>query len=206
MKKIECTFYRPDQVNVRKFQEITDKLESDVALICRDEVSGQDILSYAKTLIALAKPLKKNPKMYFLGLDEPGKMPSDARVDFFYKPTYFGTAVVMKAAMAYPDLLREHDSVIHGLLLGCTGRGFKGHGFDDLKGLIETLRIFAEADCEGFLSKNPEACVEFTGLYRESMEMLEKLLKAGKMCNEWGEDYTEAAIEVLNLYRINACW
>lgn len=28
MKKIECTFYRPDQVNVRKFQEITDKLES----------------------------------------------------------------------------------------------------------------------------------------------------------------------------------
>ena len=112
----------------------------------------------------------------------------------------------MKAAMAYPDLLREHDSVIHGLLLGCTGRGFKGHGFDDLKGLIETLRIFAEADCEGFLSKNPETCVEFTGLYRESMEMLEKLLKAGKICNEWGEDYTEAAIEVLNLYRINACW
>ena len=63
MKKIECTFYRPDQVNVRKFQEITDKLESDVALICRDEVSGQDILSYAKTLIALAKPLKKYCKM-----------------------------------------------------------------------------------------------------------------------------------------------
>ncbi|MBQ9167340.1 MAG: hypothetical protein IJX67_02890, partial [Oscillospiraceae bacterium] len=99
-----------------------------------------------------------------------------------------------------------HDSVIHGLLLGCTGRGFKGHGCDDLKGLIETLRIFAKADCEGFLSKNPEACVEFTGLYRESMEMLEKLLEAGKICNEWGEDYTEAAIEVLNLYRINACW
>ena len=45
MKKIECTFFRPDQVNVRKFQEITDKLESDLVLICRDEVSGQDIQS-----------------------------------------------------------------------------------------------------------------------------------------------------------------
>ena len=164
MKKIECTFYRPAQVNVRTFQVITEKLASDLALICRGEVSGDDILSYAETLISQAKPLKKNPKMYFLGLDEPEKMPSDARVDFFYKPTYFGTAVVMKAAAMHPELLRGQDSVIHGLLLGCTGRGFKGHGFDDLKGLIETLKIFTEADCEGFLSKNPEECAEFTGL------------------------------------------
>ena len=203
MKKIECTFYRPAQVNVSEFQEITEKLASDLALICRSEVSEDDILSYAERLTALAKPLKKNPKMYFLGLDEPENMPSDARVDFFYKPTYYGTAVVMKAAAMHPELLREHDIETHGLLLGCTGRGFKGHGYDGLKGLIETLSIFAEADCEGFLSKNPEECAEFTGLYKESIEMLENLLAAGQVCNGWGEDYTEAAETVLALHNSN---
>ena len=203
MKKIECTFYRPAEVNTRKFYDIVEKLKADLHTICNEEVSKEDVRAYAEKLILQAKPLKKNPEMYFLGLDEPNKMPSDARVDYFYMPTYLGTAIVMKAVMAYPDLLKEYGSVVQGLLLGCTGRGFKGHGFDDLKGLIETLRIFAEADCEGYLTNNPEGCTECASLYRESMKILEKLFVAGQVCNEWGEDYTEAAKTVLDLYKSN---
>ena len=120
--------------------------------------------------------------MYFLGLDEPENMPSDARVDFFYMPTYIGTAIIMKAVMKHPDLLKESESIIHGLLLGCTGRGFKGHGFDDFKGLIETLKVFAEADCESFISRYPEVCSEFTDLYREAMEHLRMRYNEGTVC------------------------
>ena len=203
MKKITCTFYRPETVKISEFQEITNKLREDLDLICNDEVSADDVRAYAESLMAMAKPLNRNPEMYFLGLDEPEKMPGDARVDFFYTPTYLGTAIVMKAVTMYPDLLKEHGSIIHGLMLGCTGRGFRGHGFDDLEGMIGTLRIFAGANIDSFISKNPEVCIEFNNLYRDSVDMLEKLLAEGRVRNEWGEDYTETAEEVLNLSRRN---
>lgn len=197
MKKIECTFYRPAEVNVKEFYDIVEKLSADLHSICNEEVSKEDVRAYAERLISQAKPLKKNPEMYFLGLDEPNKMPSDARVDYFYKPTYLGTAIVMKTLMMYPEMLQKHSSIIHGLMLGCTGRGFSGHGFDGLKGLIEALRIFAEADCGVFISKYPKVCPEFTRLYAETSDMLKERIAEGSVCNEWGEDYTEAARTVI---------
>ena len=199
MKKIECTFYRPDHVNVREFEKIVDALESDLYIVCNDDASEDSVRTYVEALAALAKPLKRNPEMYFLGLDEPQRMPSDARVEYFYKPTYLGAAIIMKAVMRYPDLLKMHEHVFHGLLLGSTGRGFKGHGFDDLKGMIETLKIFAAVDCEAFLEKYPEVCIEFTRLYREAMKVLKEMFEEGRVCNEWGEDYSEMAQEVLAL-------
>ena len=198
MKKTECTFYRPEHVNTREFQKIVDKLESDLYIICNDDVSEDTVCTYAEALIALARPLKNNPGMYFLGLDEPEKMPSDARVDFFYKPTYLGSAIIMKAIMKHPDLLKAHESIIRGLLSGCTGRGFTGHGYDRLKGMIETLKIFTGANCREFIEKYPEVCNKFTNLYVESMKQLKIRFDEGSLRNEWGEDYTVLAKEVLS--------
>ena len=57
------------------------------------------------------------------------------------------------------------------------------------------------ANIDSFISQNPEVCIEFNNLYRDSVDMLEKLLAEGRVRNEWGEDYTETAEEVLNLSR-----
>ena len=203
MKKLECTYYRPEKVDIEEFFEIVHKLESDLDLVCNENVPEDAVRSYARNLIALAKPLKGNPEMYFLGLDEPENMPSDARVDFFYNPTYYGTAIIMRAVMRYPDLLKEHENEIRGMMMGCTGRGFKGSGYGGLRGLLETLQIFAGADCDGFLSEYPELCAEFTGLYRERMKSLEEWLEESPVRGSWGEDYTERAREVVALRRNN---
>ena len=48
-----------------------------------------------------------------------------------------------------------------------------------------------------------EECAAFTVLYKESIEMLEILLTAGQVCNDWGEDYTEMAKAVLALHNSN---
>ena len=197
MKKIECTFYRPEHVNTREFMEIVKKLESDFYMLCNDDVPEELVCTYAEALIALARPLEYNPKMYFLGLDDPNRMPSDARVDFFYMPTYLGSAIIMKAVIKHPDLLKEHESIIQGLLRGCTGRKFSGHGYGGLKGLIETLKIFTMADCIGFIETYPEVCTEFTKLFMRSMIQIKSRLDKGELRNGWGEDYTEMAKEVL---------
>ena len=199
MKKIECTFYRPEQVSVKEFQNIVDKLESDFHSICSGEVRKEDLLRYAESLIFQAKPLKKNPDMLFLGLDDPERMPSEARVDYFYKPTYLGTAVAVKAAQMMPEFLEGNRNVVCGLLLACTGRGFKGHGFDDLKGMIETLKIFSEAGAADFIREYPDLCPKFTQLFTESIKQLQVMIEKNSVCNEWGDDYREEAEQVIAL-------
>ena len=199
MKRIRCTFYRPEQVKVAEFENIIGKLEADFHAICSGEADKGDLCRYAKKLISVAKPLEKNPEMLFLGLDEPGNMPSDARVEYFYKPTYLGTAVVIKTVMQVPLFWKEEENTIRGMLLACTGRGFRGHGFDDLKGMIETLGIFSEANASDFVRNYPDVCPEFTQLYTESINHLKEIYDKGAVCNSWGEDYSEQAKQVLEL-------
>lgn len=203
MKKVECTFYRPEHADTRVFQEIVEKLEADLGLICDGEASEEDIRSYAETLIANAKPLENDQRMYFLGLDDPNTMPGDARVDFFYRPTYLGTAIIMKAVMKDPTLLREHASTVQGLFMGCTGRHFQGYGYDGIKGTLETLKIFVRADCERFLSRYSGICPQFNRLYWESMSKLENPIRQMALRNEWGVSYAELAKEVLALREKN---
>ena len=62
---------------------------------------------YLYHLNRLAEALPKNPAMRFWGLADPATMPSGARVDFFYRPTYIDTAFMMRAALDYPSLMNE---------------------------------------------------------------------------------------------------
>ena len=203
MKKMECTFYRPEQVNIGEFQSIIDKLTSDFHTACSKEMDADSLRIYANDLLNCVAPLAKNLKMFFLGLDEPENMPSDARVDYFYMPTYIGTAIVIRAVLVCAKFIREvqEDSykrmVFRGLLLGCTGRGFKGHGYDGLKGMIDALSIFTEAGVEKFIWYYPTICDEFTKLFKESVSKLTKLLETGTVQNEWGEDYSKEAETVI---------
>ena len=199
MKNIECTFYRPNTIIIKELRNIVDKLEIDFHSICSGEVGKEDLRQYAETLVSSAKPLKKNPQMLFLGLDEPERMPSDARVDFFYKPTYLGTAIMINTVLQMPDFLEDNEKAVSGLLLACTGRGFKGHGFDDLKGMIETLRIFSEAGTADFIRKYADLCPKFTQLFTESIKQLQEMIEKNSVCNEWGEDYREEAEQVIAL-------
>ena len=47
------------------------------------------------------------PEALFWGYDEPENMPGDARVDFFYIPTYLNTAFLMQAFRMIPELILE---------------------------------------------------------------------------------------------------
>lgn len=216
MKKISSTFYRPQQVNTREYANIIAKMEGDLNTLCTEAVKAEDVYRYVYTLAAQAKPLKRRPEMCFLGLDEPEKMPGDARVEFFYKPTYISTAIIIRSILLHPELLdaalpfnwkdaakcRETvNAVLPGLLLGCTGRGFSGHGYDGLQGLIETLTIFTKAGTAEFIDRYPEICDAFSSLYVSSIRSVEEMVQNGKAQNEWGDDYTEEAERLLKLYR-----
>lgn len=173
-----CTFYRPATINTTEYENIIGKLSYDLHLLETQQHDEWNIYTYFYSLSQQAEPLKKNPAMRFFGLAAPKSMPSDARVDFFYRPTYIATAFMMKAVLMYPSLMNETtfldseldftvDTVKQTLascMLACAGRGFDGAGVLRLK---DCVKIFDDADADEFLEKYPEICPEFTKLYRE---------------------------------------
>ena len=176
---MNCTFYRPTTINLKEFENIIGKLAYDISLLETDKPDEWTVYSYFYALSRLAEPLKKNTNMKFFGLAAPEEMPSDARVDYFYRPTYLATAFMIKAVLLYPSLMNELtfldseleftvDTVKNTLatcMLGCTGRGFDGAGVLRLE---DCLKIFENAGAVEFLEKYPEICPQFTELYNES--------------------------------------
>ena len=181
---MNCTFYRPKTVNTNEFENIVGKLRYDLHLLETEKSDEWSVYTYVYSLSRLAKPLSKNPKMSFLGLDEPEKMPSDARVDFFYRPTYITTAFMMKAVLLYPSLMNEAtfldsdldftvDTVRNTLtscMLACTGREFDGAG---VFRLADCIALFEEAGASEFLNKYPDICPDFAKLFVEKKAFVE---------------------------------
>ena len=175
---MNCTFYRPKTIDTKEFENIVGKLRYDLHLLETEKSDEWNVYRYVYSLSKLAKPLVKNPKMSFLGLAEPEEMPPDARVEFFYTPTYVSTAFMMKAILLYPSLMNkatfhhsEHDftvdivrNTLSACMLACTGRGFEGAG---VLRLSECLQIFEDAGVIEFIEKYPDLCPEFNLLYRE---------------------------------------
>ena len=169
---MKCTFYRPNEVNVKEFKNIVDKLSSDLHELERENYNETIVSKYVDTLCSLAKKTEHNPEMSFLGLWNPADMPHDARVDFFYKPTYLATAFIIKAALLYPSLLSNMvKETLSSLLLACTARRFECGG--TLR-LSDCLSIFENAGITDFIEKYPDMCRQFNQLYKRRKAFLEK--------------------------------
>ena len=128
------------------------------------------------------------------------KIPSDARVDFCYIPTYICTAILLKAYLAYPQefTLREKSALSRGLEASCA-RNLRGHGYEAFKGQIEALNIFIGAGLREFLDIHPDLCPQFSELIGKIIARFHELESKEDFLGPWGESY-EAEIREINEY------
>lgn len=173
-----CTFYRPNSINTKEFENIVGKMAYDLHCLETEQTDEWSVYTYVYALSKHAQQLPTNPNMRFLGLAAPETMPADARVDYFYRPTYIATAFMMKAVLLYPSLMDEEtflDSeldfspkhvkeTLTACMLACTGRNFDGAGVLKMK---DCIRIFEEASADELLERYPDLCPEFTELYKK---------------------------------------
>ncbi|MGI5927907.1 MAG: gamma-glutamylcyclotransferase family protein [Thermacetogeniaceae bacterium] len=128
-------------------------------------------------------------------LTDSWKIPSDARVDFCYMPTYMGAAIFMREylrpdknvpeQMAYEILLKA--------LKASLGRGLAGHGYESEKGLLIALDLFRQGGLKGFLETARPVCPEFHALIWDILDSRDADLKEkGAIKGAWGEDYTDS--------------
>lgn len=119
---------------------------------------------------------------------------SDARVDFYYVPTYLGAAIFMREYLS-PNPLISKDltkSVLERALKVSLGRGLKGHGYDGEQGLLEALSIFRVGGLREFLRVTRTFCPEFHLLVWNTIDKRSQRLKsAGIIKGAWDEDYTD---------------
>lgn len=178
MINAKTSFYKPETVDLKEFDSIVGAMKRDLADLSSlksSELTGEErsaVLEHAGALIREARPLRSRSGMMCWTLDEPEHMPGDARADYLYTPTYLATAYLIKAAQLCPELLadRTFTEALRGAMLGCTGRSFTGHGYDRAGGVRRAAEIFALADTDSFLRRNPGLCPEFAELYWSTAE------------------------------------
>lgn len=202
---MKCTFYRPEAINTTEFNSIREKMLRDLEELETGRAPEKEVICYLESLLPQAEALEKNPEMRFFGFDKPENMPSDARVDYFYWPTYIASAFIMKASLLYPGILEKvslpnkekAESVTRSVLLACTGRGFRGHGYDDVRGLVEVTEFFVDHGASDFLEICGNLCPEFTECFTQALLFLLSGVSKGSVAGAWGDDYTDRACDIL---------
>ena len=127
-------------------------------------------------------------------------IPSDARVEFCYLPTYLSTAVLMKAYLTDPEsfTIKETSALSSGLKMS-TARKLTGHGYEGLKGQIESLNIFMKSGLNEFLDLHHGFCPEFSEMIEAIIFKFADMESQGKFTGPWGESY-EDEIRAINQY------
>ena len=163
----------------------------------------QILLTNAKKAIALCQEINPGSGMrFFIPPNEDIKhMPSDARVEFIYLPTYTLAAYLIHCKMILKDLFTNDPELEQGfkqILLACTGRNMTGHGYEELDGLVDALEIFLTAPIKAFLAEHGKQYPEFAKCVQNAIQTL-YAIAGGEAHSPWGksEELVKAAKQLI---------
>ncbi len=160
MEKLFDIKERTDVGDLQEKMALLQKLYEEI--FWADQVSGQE----EGLLIHLAG--QQNAETGFWEFVK-GEIPSDVRVDFRYKPTYFMTATLIKAYLI-SDRMRGNKDITRALAKGLDAsakRQFEGHGFEAWDGYLEAVSIFEKAGTDGFVRLFASFSPAFTSLWEK---------------------------------------
>jgi len=146
--------------------------------------------------------LQQNDRGYW-GFIKPHEAASDERVDYYYKPTYLVTAIMMHAWQKQPAAISEQESVMTTLskaMEACTARAFSGHGYEGISGMLDTLMIFAKGSVVEFLDNCPAPKTKFVDLIKKSLCDVKEALATRNNLGAWGEDLKDEYMRVWKAY------
>lgn len=200
---MNCTFFRTNTVDIDTWNLIIHKLEMDLMEFESGSVSREEAIEYLMDLINQAKPLPNDQGKYAFGMDDPETMPSDARVDFFYRPTYIASTIIMVICLRYPTVLsdlptsEEIRKILSGCLDTCTGRDFGGSGIEWYEGLVETMKLFSAHRVGEFVRKYGHISPRFTECYKRTLNEMMSDIVQGKAHGMFGSDLSDEVREIL---------
>jgi hypothetical protein len=130
-------------------------------------------------------------------------MPTDARVDFVFRPTYAAVATLSRTLCDYPVIALRAKSFLPTLKRGmffATHRALAGHGFDADQGTVDALRILSLGKVPMLLDRHPELCPALHRIIQDVAKKMQRRLETKTAVGVWGEDLAtgfRSAIETL---------
>ncbi|MGN1033026.1 MAG: gamma-glutamylcyclotransferase, partial [Intestinibacter sp.] len=126
-------------------------------------------------------------------------MPSDARVDFIYYPTYYATMIMMLGyLMNIGENILDLEKTLCLGLEACAKTNLSGHGYESMDVKIEVLNLFIKAGLLEFLTLNYDFCRPFSKMIDRTFEYIENAIDNNLTKGNWGEDY---GLEFKNLLK-----
>lgn len=162
------------------------------------QMSDEEAVSYIQSLI------KEQDEMGFWGFVKPREVGADIRVLYFYEPTYIAVSTMMFYKWRYPNKavqIKGFEQALERGLNVAIGRGFKGSGYDEVRGIAQAMKYFAYGNVEAFIDGYPEAWLDFTVQFMEAKKFLSTLLREGKTKNAWGDEFKKDIEEALDLLK-----
>ena len=133
---------------------------------------------------------------------DPGSMPSDARCEYAYKPTYLMTLAMINIINRFPefmDLARVRETLGFALNV-CAGRRLRGHGYEAYETLCDNVLLFMRNGIVKFMKDWPLFNVRFEEVIRNALNQIERDYRAGVYAEGWGcGDRREVQEEILRL-------
>ncbi len=140
-------------------------------------------------------------------IPEEPRMPSDARVDFLYMPTYLAVSWLSLIKQRYPEiaeLFPEFDEAFKKGLNFASNRYLQGHGYDAVRESLIAINYLAMGNTFEFVRNHPEYSVRFISAVKKAESIIVDRLQDNE--NWFGIDPV-AAENMLNQLRCatNGC-
>lgn len=201
---MKFNFVANTKVDISRWNKCTNKLEQDLKALASSHIPEDVVTKYLEDMSqALSRVDNEQCEgMLFLMYAPPSSMPADARVDFVYKPTYIAATIFMTAINRYKNIAANEAirKTAGEVLEASLGRNFLGAGYNEIDGLLDTLKIFAMGDTAEFVKNHTEINNFFAIRFEETIAFLETEICSGKIKDVWsGEDYSAQGRHVLTM-------
>ncbi|KLU64436.1 gamma-glutamylcyclotransferase family protein YtfP [Desulfosporosinus acididurans] len=192
-------FKRPEESKVNDYKDILESYKSEM-MKTLDEISqGKGNLVETQKLIKSL--IMEQDEKGFWGLIPSPEVDGDIRVDYWYEPTYIATAIMMKFFLKNKEEAEKIEGFGKSLKKGLeasTGRYLKGHGHDEIRGILDALNIFSKSMVLEFVDRYPDFSPEFKVMIDKAHKWLNDSLVKGNTRGDWGEDYKEDMYKTVN--------
>lgn len=186
-----------ENISIKKGLEIKAELETMVNDINEGKVNRKQLKELCSEFV---KKQNKGKLEGFWAIILDDYMPSDARIDFLYWPTYCITMAMMVAyMMKLNDEIDGFDDCFKLGLEACTKRSFRGYTYEAQDGRIKVLSMFIESGLFVFLKENKNLCPRFNVCIKRIFTEMQERLDQGNTICDWNCNYEEEFKQVIKL-------
>lgn len=131
------------------------------------------------------------------GFEDPNQMPSDARVDYVFRPSYACCQVLMRYLLEGGQAKGAVEALGRGLTFCCT-RHLMGHGYKGLRQQLEDVGDFVRCGALKLERRFSNMCPEFFALIESIGREFEERIRR---CDVFGGFGEYVAVDLMRIAR-----